>query len=190
VWVSPHGARVNTHARRGFQRVSVESLPSDVESAEESVEESVEEWRSFLRNAGRLKSSSAVEAAEEPVEESVKEPVEEAAEQPDKEHDKQPDKGPDSSPSPSPRRPPPRPPSVSSSTWQSILYQARRLNSSSDAGPNDEHDTDVESDSTKKSLNVESPSFTPTLPVPAKKAITSQAAAAAPFTPSGLASGT
>jgi hypothetical protein len=45
----------------------------------------------------------------------------------------------------------------------------------------------------KKSLNVDSPSFTPstsTLSVPGKStAISSQAAAAAPFTPSGLASG-
>lgn len=46
-------------------------------------------------------------------------------------------------------------------------------------------------ESIKKSLNVDSPSFTPaTLPVPGKTAITSHAAAAAPFTPRGLASGT
>lgn len=43
----------------------------------------------------------------------------------------------------------------------------------------------------KKTLNVDSPSFTPaTLPVPGKSSsITSQAANAAPFTPRGLASG-
>ncbi|KAF4634548.1 hypothetical protein G7Y89_g3563 [Cudoniella acicularis] len=46
--------------------------------------------------------------------------------------------------------------------------------------------------SLKKTLNVDSPSFTPaTLPVPSKtSAISSQAANAAPFTPRGLASGT
>jgi PAB-dependent poly(A)-specific ribonuclease subunit 3 len=42
----------------------------------------------------------------------------------------------------------------------------------------------------KKTLNVDSPSFTPaTLPVPGKTTISSQAASAAPFTPRGLTSG-
>lgn len=55
------------------------------------------------------------------------------------------------------------------------------INTSSDTMPN----------SLKKSFNVDSPSFTPaTLPVPGKSAaMSSKAAAAAPFTPQGLASG-
>ncbi|KAH6667548.1 PAB-dependent poly(A)-specific ribonuclease subunit PAN3 [Halenospora varia] len=50
----------------------------------------------------------------------------------------------------------------------------------------------LQTDSIKKSLNVDSPSFTPsTLSVPQKSsAISSQAANAAPFTPRGMASGT
>lgn len=48
-----------------------------------------------------------------------------------------------------------------------------------------------DSDSTKKSLSVESPAFTPAAPVPSTRttAISSQAANAAPFTPRGVASG-
>lgn len=54
-----------------------------------------------------------------------------------------------------------------------------------------EIDSDVGINSIKKSLNVDSPSFTPaTLSVPGRSAIiSSQAAAAAPFTPRGIASG-
>lgn len=52
-------------------------------------------------------------------------------------------------------------------------------------------DSDIGTNSIKKSLNVDSPSFTPaTLSVPGKSAaISSQAATAAPFTPRGIASG-